>query len=182
MKILCGSLNRKHNGRRRQASFLLVLTGMQFRSLRFGTQQWANIDSILSVSLYRVHFILSTAEQQTHQPALNYLFIDGINACCSSRNDFKWYLCPCGIISLLCTQVTYRIHPSSCRATKTIISANSIVSLPIESNRNNIKNQSCSIRVSLRAKFYFWIYLQKGRFSLLGTVASLCSLVNANDT
>lgn len=182
MKILCGSLNRKHNGRRSQASFLLVLTGMQFRSLRFGTQQWANIDSILSVSLYRVHFILSTAEQQTHQPALNYLFIDGINACCSSRNDFKWYLCPCGIISLLCTQVTYRIHPSSCRATQTIISVNSIVSLPIESNRNNIKNQSCSIRVSLRAKFYFWIYLQKGRFSLLGTVALLCSLVNANDT
>lgn len=74
------------------------------------------------------------------------------------------------------------IHPSSCRATQTIISANSIVSLPIESNRNNIKNQSCSIRVSLRAKFYFWIYLQKGRFSLLGTVALLCSLVNANDT
>lgn len=165
MKILCGSVNRKHNsGRHLPSSSTRAVEADRepassrnaiFRSLRFGTQQWANIDSILSVSLYRVHFILSTAEQQTHQPALNYLFIDGINACCSSRNDFKWYLCPRGIISLLCTQVTYRIHPSSCRATKTIISANSIVSLPIESNRNNIKNQSCSIRVSLRAKFYF---------------------------
>lgn len=122
MKILCGSVNRKHNsGRHLPSSSTRAAEADRepassrnaiFRSLRFGTQQWANIDSILfactlfCISAGEVACSSSSSSSST-LPHISErkLFIDVIN---DSREMTFNIVLPL----LLCTQVTYQIHPS----------------------------------------------------------------------
>lgn len=89
-KVLCGSLNLESfmwkfsNIRRKKG---VVGVGMRMRSLRFGTQQWANIDSILLACTLSYQQDQQQCSATSPDPSDNYLLM---LSTLFSRNDFQY--------------------------------------------------------------------------------------------